>query len=62
MLHDLRIHRARAAEAASFALGSILVLALAVGVNTAVFSLVNALLLRPLPGTRGRRARVRVSQ
>jgi len=49
MLHDLRYTVRALAKRPSFALGSILVLALAVGVNTAVFSLVNALLLRPLP-------------
>src|SRR5215471_5297882 len=49
MLHDLRYTVRALAKRPSFALGSILVLALAIGVNTAVFSLVNALLLRPLP-------------
>jgi predicted permease len=49
MLHDLRYTVRALAKRPSFALGSILVLSLAVGVNTAVFSLVNALLLRPLP-------------
>jgi len=43
----------------SFAAGTMLVLGLAVGVNTAVFSLVNALLLRPLAyDDAGRLARI----
>jgi putative ABC transport system permease protein len=49
MLHDLRYALRALRKRPSFAAGTILVLALAVGVNTAVFSLVNALLLRPLP-------------
>lgn len=48
MLSDLR-HTFRALlKRPSFAAGTMLVLSLAVGVNTAVFSLVNALLLQPL--------------
>jgi predicted permease len=49
MLHDLRYTVRALAKRPSFALGSILVLSLAVGVNTAIFSLINAVLLRPLP-------------
>ena len=49
MLHDLRYSVRSLARRPSFAAGTILVLALAVGVNTAVFSIINALLLRPLP-------------
>jgi putative ABC transport system permease protein len=49
MLHDLRFAIRALLKRPSFAAGTIFVLALAVGVNTAVFSLVNALLLRPLP-------------
>jgi putative ABC transport system permease protein len=49
MLADFRYSLRALAKRPSFALVGILVLALAVGVNTAVFSLINALLLRPLP-------------
>jgi predicted permease len=48
MLHDLRSAWRALAKRPSFAAGTVLVLGLAIGVNTAVFSLVNALLLRPL--------------
>ncbi len=49
MFDDLR-HSLRAlAKQPSFVVAGIVVLGVAVGVNTAVFSLINALLLRPLP-------------
>jgi predicted permease len=49
MLADLRYSLRALAKHPSFACAAILVLGLAVGVNTAVFSLINSLLLRPLP-------------
>jgi putative ABC transport system permease protein len=49
MLQDLRYSVRAIAKRPSFAGGTVLILGLAVGVNTAVFSLINALLLQPLP-------------
>jgi putative ABC transport system permease protein len=49
MIQDLRYTIRAMIKRPSFAAGTILVLGLAVGVNTAVFSLINALLLQPLP-------------
>jgi predicted permease len=48
MLQDLRYTLRAIGKRPSFAIGTVLVLGLAVGVNTAVFSLLNLLLLRPL--------------
>jgi predicted permease len=48
VLQDLRYTLRAIGKRPSFALGTMLVLGLAVGVNTAVFSLLNVLLLRPL--------------
>ena len=62
MLQDLRYTLRAIAKRPSFAIGTMLVLGLAVGVNTAVFSLLNLLLLRPLPVHAPGRARVHLSQ
>src|SRR3954454_6581287 len=48
-LVSLRVTLRRLAQAPGYALAVVLTLALSIGANTAVFSLVNALLLRPLP-------------
>src|SRR5919198_420775 len=48
MLDDLRYSVRALTKHPSFLVAGVVVLGLAVGVNTAVFSLINALLLRPL--------------
>ena len=49
MLQDLRLAFRSLLNSPGFSLVAIITIALAIGANTAVFSLVNALLIRPLP-------------
>src|SRR5215831_10271347 len=49
MINDIRIALRNLTRAPAFSLPAILILALGIGVNTAIFSVINGVLLRPLP-------------
>ena len=62
LFQDIRYGLRMLHQSPSFALAAIVTLALGIGVNTAVFSVVNAIVLRPLPVRDGDRLVVIASQ